>query len=130
MDAPATAHRLLNALAGLPDESLVPVGHVRRLLGADAYVQATDLLDVPTVARLLDRSLSTARNLLATGRIAGFRLNDREWRCTWEDMERYLADERDRFAADREMMPGSKPRRRGRPRELSAWRKEVGGPAE
>jgi excisionase family DNA binding protein len=73
---------LASRLAGLPPETLVPVGWLLAQLG-DEGEEAPGVgrdLTVEEVAALVGRSPSTVRVWLETERLRGYRLGGRSWR--------------------------------------------------
>jgi excisionase family DNA binding protein len=110
-------HLLLEAL---PDEALVPVGFVRRLLAERAAEQPDPVADlsVADVAAAFGRKTSTVRGWCTSARLPAYKLNGREWRVTREALRAYQDAQRAASAAPAR----SRPRRPGREAGLGSWR--------
>jgi excisionase family DNA binding protein len=71
---------LARAIAGLPDDALLPVKWIREHLGNESGGRLADLT-VQEVGEELGRAASTIRTWAAAGRLPGaYRLRGREWR--------------------------------------------------
>lgn len=106
---------LRDALDGLPDSALVPVGWIREQLHSEPADEDQGVADltVQEVADELDRAPSTVRGWLGEGELDGYRFRGREWRIPREALEAFLEEERGN---------GRRPSA-----DLGSWRKEVAG---
>lgn len=105
-----------DALDGLPDGALVPVGWIRDQLRSEPADEEDGVADltVQEVADELDRAPSTVRGWLGEGELDGYRFRGREWRITREALQAFLEEERN----------GDGSRSGG---DLGSWREEVAG---
>lgn len=107
---------LRDALDGLPDSALVPVGWIRDQLRSEPADEDEGVADltVQEVADELDRAPSTVRGWLGDGDLQGYRFRDREWRIPREALQAFLEEERNGDGS------GASP-------DLGSWREEVAG---
>lgn len=110
-------------LDALPDEALIPVGFVRRLIAERVVEDSEPLADlsVDEVARALGRAASTIRAWAASGQLRAYKLNGREWRVTRTALREY--QDRQRQASVKRPVF-----RRGTGSDLSSWRELRGLP--
>ena len=119
-----TLHERLSAIVGaMPDSGTVslPVSELRAWLEEDGDVSRLDTrsgladLTCEQIGEQLGRTPACVRGWCRAGKLAGYRLNGREWRIPTAAFQSFLEAERTR---------APKPRRTGqaKPVDLGAWR--------
>lgn len=118
----ASALRAL--LAAATDDAMIPVpaSWLRQLLDgeADLDLDSDEIradLTVPEVAKLFDRHSNTVRGWIAQGLLAGYRLNNREWRIPRSAVDDFQRRQRMGDDADTPALG------KARPKKLGDWRR-------
>lgn len=115
-------------VAAAPDEAMVsvPASWLRQLLDGEGDLDSTGDeiradLTVAEVAAIFDRHPNTIRGWIAQGVLAGYRLNNREWRIPRQAVEDF--QRRQRLGEDAPTSALGK----ARPKKLGDWRRHRDG---
>jgi excisionase family DNA binding protein len=93
---------------------------LRRFLNGDGEPESEEVLadlTVAAVAEMFDRHPNTIRDWLHSGALAGYRLNNREWRIPRSSLAEF--QQRQRLGDD----PATPALGKARPRKLGDWRR-------
>jgi excisionase family DNA binding protein len=117
MSGPNTLRELQRWAENAPPGTLIAADALARSLAElEAGGDSLPDLTVEEVGRELNRSPSTIRGWLGSGKLRGYRMNGREWRVPRAAVREYLEGQRNGGGCARAS------RSRGQQADLAAWR--------